>query len=235
MRSLVTGASRGLGLGLCSVLAERGDEVLAVCRSATPELQELPVTILEGFDVADDTAMARLANAVGAEPIDLVICNAGINVTYAQGIDDLDVPALKSEFDVNTFGPIRTIKGVLGNLREGSKVALISTYRPGVGVAKRNYGYQMSKIATNQFAYVLADELATRGVATIVLSPGPMETRLLREIVDAGHANIAAGHDPLDVARDLLERLDELTVDNTGAWLFRTGERLEVPTSVWGH
>ena len=44
----------------------------------------------------------------------------------------------------------------LFDVREGSKVALISTYRPGVGVAKRNYGYQASKMAMNQVGYVLA-------------------------------------------------------------------------------
>lgn len=237
MRALVTGASRGLGLALCQALAERGDEVLAACRRATPGLQELGVTVIEGIDVSDDAAMRGLAEAAGDGPIDLVICNAGINVTYAQGIGEIDTAALMSEYEVNTIGPIRTIQAVLPMLHDGAKVALISTYRPGVGLAKRNYGYQSSKMAMNQVGYILADELAARGIATVILSPGPMDTELLREIIGAGHANLTPdqAQRPLDVAHDLLTRLDALTIDGAGAWLFRSGEPLTLPTAVFGH
>jgi NAD(P)-dependent dehydrogenase (short-subunit alcohol dehydrogenase family) len=237
MRALVTGASRGLGLALCRVLADRGDEVLAACRRATPELARLGVTVIEGIDVAEDASITRLAEAAGAEPIDLVVCNAGINVTYAQGIEEIDTISLMSEFAVNTVGPVRTLQAVLPRLREGSKVALISTYRPGVGLAKRNYGYQSSKMAMNQLGYILADELAERGIVTVILSPGPMDTDLLREIIGAGHANLtpAQAQDPLDVAHDLLAQLDGLTPEDAGSWLFRSGERLTLPTAVFGH
>src|SRR5205814_215492 len=71
MRALVTGASRGLGLALCRVLAERGDEVLAACRQATPELAQLGVTSIEGIDVAEDGSIRRLGDAVGVGPIEL--------------------------------------------------------------------------------------------------------------------------------------------------------------------
>lgn len=237
MRALVTGASRGLGLALCAELVEQGYEVLATARKATPELERLGVRVITDVDLADDAATSRIAQAVGTEPIDVVICNAGINITYAQGIADIDTHALMSEFAVNTVGPLRTIQAVLPLLREGSKVALISTYRPGVGLAKRNYGYQASKMAMNQLAYVLADELAEQGVMTVVLSPGPMDTELLREIVDAGHANLKPGQaqEPADVARDLVARLDGLAPESSGSWLFRTGEPLTLPTSVFGH
>jgi NAD(P)-dependent dehydrogenase (short-subunit alcohol dehydrogenase family) len=237
MRALVTGASRGLGLALCAELAAQGYDVVATARRMTPELEELGVSVIEGIDVADDAATSRIAEAAGAKPIDVVICNAGINITYAQGIADIDTGALMSEFAVNAVGPLRTIQAILPLLREGSKVALISTYRPGVGLAKRNYGYQASKMAMNQLAYVLADELAERGVMTVVLSPGPMDTDLLREIMDAGHANLKPGQaqEPAAVARDLVARLDELTPESAGSWLFRTGEHLTLPTSVFGH
>jgi len=237
MRTLVTGASRGLGLALCRALDARGDDVLAACRKANPDLAALDVTVIEGIDVADDSMRERLAQAVGGEPIDLVICNAGMNHSYAQGIEELEPSLLLQEFSTNTLGPLRTVQAVLPNLRPGAKVAFISTYRPGVGLARRNYGYQSSKMALNQAAYVLADELAARGVATVVLSPGPMDTDLLREIIGAGHANLTPdqANRPDAVADDLLERLDELTLEESGAWLFRTGEPLTLPTTVFGH
>jgi len=237
MRALITGASRGLGLALCSVLRARGDDVLAVCRTATPELRALGVQILENFDVANADAMGQLGDAVGGAPIDLVVCNAGINRSYAQGIDELDLRDVEAELGVNTLGPIRTIQAVLPKLGRGAKLALISTYRPDAGAAKRNYGYQASKMAANQLMFVLADELRARGIATLVLSPGPMNTRLLREVVEAGHARLdpAKCPDPNDVARQLVERIDALTLETSGAWLFRDGSPMSVPLAVFGH
>jgi NAD(P)-dependent dehydrogenase (short-subunit alcohol dehydrogenase family) len=239
MRALVTGTSRGLGFALSSVLAERGDEVMAVCRTPTPELEQLGVEVLAGIDLATDEAMASLGRAVGADPIDVVICNAGVNHSFAAGIEDLDLGVLRAEFEVNTFGVVRTVKAVLPNLEKGSKIALISTWRPGVGAASRNYGYQMSKVATNQLSFLLADDLAARGVATILLSPGPMDTELLRNVLDAGHANLRPGQaqEPLEVARDLVGLIDASTSQSSGSWLFRTGESMhEIATSkVFGH
>ncbi len=239
MRVLVTGSSRGLGLELVRVLHVRGDEVLATVRAPSPELSELGATVLEGFDVTDDASMAGLGAAIGSEPIDLVIANAGVNHSFASDIEHLDLEMLKSEFAVNTFGVVRTVKAVLPNLQPGSKIAVISTWRPGVGAASRNYGYQMSKVATNQLAFLLADDLGPRGISTILLSPGPMDTELLREVVDAGHANLKPGQasDPIDVARDLVGLIDGLTFADSGAWVFRTGESMhEIASSkVFGH
>lgn len=237
MRALVTGSSRGLGLALCSVLAARGYEVLAACRNSTPELEKLGVTVVTGIDVADEDMVARLAQGVGTEPIEIVICNAGVNLTYAQSIAELDTGAMMSEFAVNTIGPVRTLQAVLPLLHDGSKVALISTYRPGVGLARRNYGYQSSKMAMNHLGYIMAEEFAERGVLTVVLSPGPMDTGLMREIMAAGHANLnpAQVQDPAGVARDLVAQLDSLSPAQSGSWLFRTGEPLTLPTAVFGH
>lgn len=71
----------------------------------------------------------------------------------------------------------------------------------------------------------------------VVLSPGPMDTELMRTVLGTGLVNVPPGllQDPLDVARDLLERLDALTPADAGAWLYRTGEPLTAPTKVFGH
>ena len=238
MRALVTGASRGLGLALCQELSARGDEVLATARGAVAALELPGVETLAGIDLAHDDAAQRLRDAIGGRALDVVIANAGVNWTFAAGIEELDVAQLRSEFEVNTFGVVRTIQGALPSMGEGGKIAIISTWRPGVGAARRNYGYQMSKVASNQLQFLLADELADRGIATVTLSPGPMDTELLRAVVDAGHANLtpAQAQDPAAVARDLLARIDELTAAESGAWRFRTGETLDLMTStVRGH
>ncbi len=238
-RVLVTGASRGLGLELTRAYLARGDEVIAAVRTATPELEELEASIIAGIDIASDDAIARISAGIGSDPIDVVLANAGVNHSFAAAIEQLDLDVLQQEFAINTFGVVRTVKAVLANLHQGSKIAVISTWRPGVGAASRNYGYQMSKVATNQLTFLLADDLKARGIATLLLSPGPMDTALLREVVEAGHANLRPGQasSPADVARDLVRLIDALTIEASGSWLFRSGESMhEIASSrVWGH
>lgn len=238
-RVLVTGASRGLGFELTRAYLARGDEVIATVRTATPELEELGASVIDGVDIASDDAIARISAGIGSDPIDVVLANAGVNHSFAAAIEQLDLDVLQQEFAINTFGVVRTVKAVLANLHQGSKIAVISTWRPGVGAASRNYGYQMSKVATNQLTFLLADDLKARGIATLLLSPGPMDTALLREVVEAGHANLRPGQasSPADVARDLVRLIDALTIEASGSWLFRSGESMhEIASSrVWGH
>ena len=62
---LVTGCNRGIGLQLCSQLHDRGDEVIGVCRSASPEISALGIRVIEGIDVSDGDNVAALANEPG--------------------------------------------------------------------------------------------------------------------------------------------------------------------------
>jgi NAD(P)-dependent dehydrogenase (short-subunit alcohol dehydrogenase family) len=51
---IVTGANRGIGLEYCRQLKDRGDDVIAVCRSASDELKNLDVPIETNVDLTDD-------------------------------------------------------------------------------------------------------------------------------------------------------------------------------------
>jgi NAD(P)-dependent dehydrogenase (short-subunit alcohol dehydrogenase family) len=229
VRVVVTGASRGLGLGFCAVLAERGDEVVAVCRRSTPELDALGVHVVEGVDVTSDETVQRLGEAVGPEPVDVVVCNAGLNASFDAGIEDLDLEAMGREYQVNSLGAVRTVKALLPRLREGSKVAFVTT---GAGATGRgapspgNYGYRMSKAALNVFTFLLAGELHPRGIPVIVLSPGPVDTDMLRAVFDAGRTpqDPSVAGSPRDVGRDLLAHIEALDIDSSGSWLNRAGE-----------
>jgi NAD(P)-dependent dehydrogenase (short-subunit alcohol dehydrogenase family) len=223
MRVLVTGSSRGLGLGFCTVLSRRGDRVLAVCREPTPELRELSgVEIVDNVELTDDAAVAALARRIGDGGIDGLICNAGINVDAAR-LEDIDVPALALMYDVNTLGAVRTTLACLPHLGTGAKVVLVGVGASALNVRAPsigNYGYRMSKAALLSFGFGLARDLRERGVAVLVCSPGPVDTDLLRRVADEGRTPFdpSAAPSPEAVATQLVARMDALTLEASPVW-----------------
>jgi NAD(P)-dependent dehydrogenase (short-subunit alcohol dehydrogenase family) len=65
---LVTGASGGIGLEYCRQLQARGEEVIAVCRTASPELQALGVRIEAGVELTSEAAIAGLVEPKYSTP-----------------------------------------------------------------------------------------------------------------------------------------------------------------------
>jgi NAD(P)-dependent dehydrogenase (short-subunit alcohol dehydrogenase family) len=228
-RVLVTGAARGLGLGLCEAFAERGDHVLAVCRTPTPALEALGVEVIAGIELTSDADVARLAAAVGEQTLDVLIANAAIN-NDAPRLEEIDVAGLAHAFDVNTLGAVRVVLALLDVLREGSKVMLVSIGAAALnqGTASvGNYGYRMSKAALTSFGFGLARDLRERGVAVVLSSPGPVDTPMLREVHRQGRTPLDPADAPsaLTVGRLFRGRIDALTLAASPAWQARpTGE-----------
>lgn len=51
---VITGANRGIGYEFCRQLQARGETVIAVCRTASEELQALGVPIESSIDITSD-------------------------------------------------------------------------------------------------------------------------------------------------------------------------------------
>ena len=75
---LITGANKGIGLELSRQLRERGDDIIALCRKSSPELEALGVRLFEKVDVTDQAALEAVSQELGDTRIDVLINNAGI-------------------------------------------------------------------------------------------------------------------------------------------------------------
>ncbi|WP_421725399.1 SDR family oxidoreductase [Bauldia sp.] len=215
-RIVITGANRGIGLALARHYAGRGDQVIAAVRETSEPLSELDVALHQGIDVTDDVSVSAFAGSLG-EPVDVLINNAGI--LLRGGLDDPDWDGMRRQFEVNTLGPLRMTRTLLPHLREGSKVAIVTSRVGSLGDngSGGNYGYRMSKTAVNMIGVNLSIDLKPKGIPVILLHPGMVRT----DMVSAPSAV-----DPAHSASGLVARIDELTLDNTGRFMHAEGYEL---------
>lgn len=215
--SVVTGASRGIGLELARQLKARGASVVAVCRKSSPELDALGVRVESRVDVTEPAAWSKLAERLAHDDIDLLIQNAG--VLLADSLEDVDLDKVRAQFAVNAIAPLFLTRALAPRLHAGAKVALITSRMGSIGDNGSGgyYGYRMSKAALNAAGVSLAHDLKPRRVAVIILHPGSVRTGMTR-----GHGMI----EPDESVRGLLQRIDELGLETTGRFLHQTGEVL---------
>jgi NAD(P)-dependent dehydrogenase (short-subunit alcohol dehydrogenase family) len=213
---LITGCNRGIGLQLVNQLVARGDTVIGVCRTPSKELQASGATVISGIDVGDGASMPDLKQAVGDQNVDVLINNAGI--LRGDALGKMDYDGMLEQFRVNTLGPLRVTETLLDNLAEGSKVAIITSRVGSIedNSSGGNYGYRASKTAVNMVGTNLMHDLRPKGIAVALLHPGLVATDMTG----------GTGIDPGDSARGLIQRIDDLSLENSGGFWHAEGYEL---------
>jgi NAD(P)-dependent dehydrogenase (short-subunit alcohol dehydrogenase family) len=213
---LITGANRGIGLELCGQLTARGDEVIAVCRSSSKELDSLKLHVIDGIDVNTNEAISKLREQSGLENLDWLINNAG--VLSVESLDKLDFDAMEHQFSVNALGPLRVTSALLPKLGPGSKIGIITSRMGSIAdnTSGGYYGYRMSKAAVNMAGVSLALDLRSREIAVALLHPGMVATDM------SGGRGIS----PEQSVRGLIARMDALDMNQTGGFWHADGQGL---------
>ncbi|BAS54893.1 short-chain dehydrogenase/reductase SDR [Leptolyngbya boryana NIES-2135] len=215
---LVTGANRGIGYEYCRQLQAQGHEVIAVCRTASEELRQLGIRVEEGIELTSESAIAELRSRLGEMTIDVLINNAAI----AKRIDlsHLDVASIREQFEVNAIAPLRLTHALLPLLKSGSKIALMTSRMGSISdnTSGGSYGYRMSKVALSMAGKSLAHDLKPQGIAVAILHPGLVQTRMTNFTVN--------GITPETSVKGLLQRIEQLSLDNTGTFWHSNGEVL---------
>jgi NAD(P)-dependent dehydrogenase (short-subunit alcohol dehydrogenase family) len=216
MRSLVIGASGGIGAALVQALSAQG-EVVALSRSG------------DGLDITDEASIARLMAALEPSFERIVIATgalAGPGQAPEKSLRALDAGQIMAQFALNAMGPALVVKHAL-RLLPRDRAAQVGVLSARVGSIGDNalggwYSYRASKAALNQMIHTAAIEIARSHPLAVVacLHPGTVAT--------AFTADYAAEKVTAAVAADrLLAVLDGLTPRQSGGFYDWAGR--EVP------
>jgi NAD(P)-dependent dehydrogenase (short-subunit alcohol dehydrogenase family) len=184
---LVTGANRGLGLEFVRQYAQDAWTVYAATRDpgSAGKLQQVAkahpdlVKVLR-LDVTDAQSVKRAAAEISDVAIDVLINNAGIFGGPKQRVGKMDYDAWAEILNVNTMGPMRVIEAFVEHVARSERKVIVSM-TSGLGSLADNtsggyIAYRTSKAALNMLAKSAAVELAPRGITSVVVNPGWVQT-----------------------------------------------------------
>lgn len=183
LRTIVTGASSGIGRALVIELIRQGAAVIAMARRADrlSDLQrqcpaKAPLHCLPG-DVTNNTdrqAALELAQAQFGG-LDALVNNAGSGALGC--FDQADEARLRQVFEVNFFAPAEFIRAALPLLERGRRPLIVNIgsvlgHRAMPGKSE----YCASKFALHGLTDALRLELKSRGIGVLLVSPSTTRT-----------------------------------------------------------
>jgi len=214
---LVTGASSGIGRALSIRISREGAAVALIGRDRDRlhAAGEGAVGRAKGFefDLADIASIKVLVERIErdfAQAVDVVIHAAG--VATVGKVEDTPIEAMQEIIVVNLIAAMSLSQAVLPGMRarRAGKLVFMSS-----GVA--NFGvpgeatYSASKAGLERLSESLRSELAGSGVSVCVVSPGPVETPLMRSPRCYGNSTLVGrpsiALDPNVAAEKIAERL----------------------------
>lgn len=191
--AIVTGAARGLGLGIARRLSQDGARVILV--DVDPEVAAAASAIDHGAsgelcDVADSAAVDRLVEGTVRRfgRLDVMVANAGVGGGGA--IVEMSDAAFRRIIAINlegTFFCCRAAARVMSPQRSGVIVTVGSIF--GQDTPANSGAYGASKAGVVALTHALARELGPAGIRVNCVSPGQMATEMhwaaLRRRADA--------------------------------------------------
>jgi uncharacterized oxidoreductase len=183
--ALITGGSRGIGLGLAVRLLARGNRVLVTGRSErslTEAARAHPGLETFAGDLSIPSGRERLAQEVRATmpELDLVVNNAGIQRRVALAEDDAPWPERQVEIDTLLAAPVHLDHLLIPVLLAHDRPAAIVQVTSGGAVVPQPFApvYSACKAALHSYTVTLRHSLAGTGCQVIELMPPAVATGL---------------------------------------------------------
>lgn len=190
--ALVTGANGGIGTEIVAALLAAGYMVHAGVRTLErgEQLRERFVgesLSLVELEVTDASSVRKAcSDAAGVGGLDLVVNNAGHNEVCR--FADSDEARWRYIIDVNLIGAMRVLRECYPALKSRSGTAVNITSESAVAGSAGEVPYSAAKAGLSAATRALAREWARDGIRVNAVSPGPIETDMLLDMVGSDSA-----------------------------------------------
>lgn len=214
-RTLIIGASGGIGSALADALEARG-EVVRLSRSA------------DGLDLTDEASIERVLGAQSGTFDRVLVTTGALQIGGAEPektIRALDPANMADQFALNAIGPALVLKHLLPLVpRDRRSVVAVLSAR--VGSIEDNHiggwiSYRAAKAAVNQVLRTSAIEYGRLRKQAILVSlhPGTVQTSLTGPYLGR-HKSVT----PEEAAQNLIRVIDGLSPDDTGQFFDWAGK-----------
>jgi NAD(P)-dependent dehydrogenase (short-subunit alcohol dehydrogenase family) len=196
--AIITGASQGLGVAIARAYVEAGASVMVCARDGAM----LERAMTEVAAVADDAqqVIAQAADVSRREEVEALVARAHAELPNLQilvnnagvygpmGLStDVDWDAWVRAMEINVFGSILMCRAVVPHfIAQGSGKIIQLSGGGATNPLPRLSAYAASKAAIVRFAESLALELKPHRIDVNSVAPGALNTRMMRELLDAG-------------------------------------------------
>ncbi len=207
---VITGGSTGIGFATAQAFLQAGARVWITGRSegnlqaAAAKLNspDLKTIVTDTSGLAGVAALEK-AVAESVKTVHVLVLNAGI-ATFSP-IDQTTEADFDAQFNTNVKGHYFTLQKLLPYLVEGS-VVLFTSSTVATAANLNTSVYSATKGALNKIAQIAANELAGRKIRVNIVSPGPVETEGLLNLIPKE----ALGHLAASTALQRLAKPEEV-------------------------
>jgi NAD(P)-dependent dehydrogenase (short-subunit alcohol dehydrogenase family) len=179
-RYLITGASRGIGRAIAQKIASketllllhgRDRQALEETRRSVEAVGSASQSLV--FDLRDPAAIDAMIEAVGGEPLDALINNAGIAVV--KPLEAISLEEWQTMLAINVTAPFLLTKAFAANMATGASIVNVLSIAAKTGFPNWS-SYCMTKFALEGFSQAVREELRPRGIRVINVYPAATNT-----------------------------------------------------------
>ena len=218
-RYLITGASRGIGRAIAEKLAAEdvtlllhGRDTVAlaeVCKAVKPRCGDVVRLI---HDLAIKAGVSDLITAVGSDPLDLLVNNAGIAIVKPFG--EITPVEWEQTLGVNVTAPFLLTQRFAPKMPPGASIVNILSIAAKTGFPNWS-AYCMSKFALEGFSQSMREELREHKIRVINIYPAATDTSIWNNLEgDWPREKMISPNDVASAVAYALSRPAEVALEN---------------------
>lgn len=205
MVAVVTGGSRGIGLGITEKLLNNGFDVIVSSRNESSEIKNLKKVFTDKLfyisaDISQSEDIEALVSFAESKfgAIDLLVNNAGVAPKERKDILEITPDDFDFVTDINMKGTFFVTQKFVPLLIKNPKSRIVNISSMSAYTASVNRGeYCISKAGISMITKLFAARLAEYGVSVIEIRPGIIETDMTAKVKEKYEKLIENGITPI--------------------------------------